>query len=414
VPQTERIAEETEATLEALAIPGFETLGGGANQAGGRAYNERLAISLIRLNGPLPKAELARLTGLSAQTLSLIVRRLEGDGLLTPMPPIKGRIGQPSVPYALRPNGAFSLGVKIGRRSADVMLCDFEGRVRARAHRTYSWPNPSDVLGFIAEAIADMRRSHRADQRYAGVGIAMPFELWKWADEVDAPPAALDGWRTIDVVADIGRRTGLPVYLANDASAACGAELAYSHRGSSIDMLYLFIGSFIGGGVVLDGRVVQGRTGNAGALGSMPVFTDGRRSQLIRHASLITLERSLLAEGKDARDVLDPNSDWSRFGGTLLRWIDRAAETLAQAVVAATATIDFAQVCIDGALPRDVLDRLVSRLQEEVARHDLQGLSSFEIRAGRIGSDARVLGGAMLPLNENFACGQDVLLKATG
>ncbi len=389
----------------------FSGLGGGANQAGGRAYNERLTISLIRLNGPLPKAELARLTGLSAQTLSQIVRRLEADGLLVAQAPLRGRIGQPSVPYALNPMGALSFGVKIGRRSTDVVLCDLHGRILDRDRRTYDYPLPDDVVGFIAKVVTRMQRRHLA-QRFAGIGIAMPFELWKWANEVDAPHGSLDAWRGMDIAEILSQRSGLPAYVANDGSAACGAELHFSHRGSNIDLLYVFIGSFAGGGVVLNGSLYQGRTGNAGALGSMPIVHRGERSQLIHHASLLMLEKRLGKEGGNPALLQDADADWSVLGSALDDWLEQSAEALASTIVAGVSVIDFNEVCIDGALPRPVLKRLVDAVRLAISDHDLQGLGTFEIRAGQLGTDARALGGAMLPIMENYSCGQDVLLKS--
>src|SRR5258708_32453946 len=92
----------------------------GTHQSGMRAYNERLVLSLIRRHGSLPKAEIARLTGLSAQTITVIMRALERDGLVIKQARQRGKIGQPSVPFALDPEGAFSLGLKIGRRSSDL------------------------------------------------------------------------------------------------------------------------------------------------------------------------------------------------------------------------------------------------------------------------------------------------------
>ena len=97
----------------------------GSNHVGMRQFNERVVLQAVRLNGSLPKADLARLTGLTAQTIGLITTRLEDDGLLLRQDRVRGRIGQPSVPMALNPDGAFSLGIKIGRRSADWLLVDF-------------------------------------------------------------------------------------------------------------------------------------------------------------------------------------------------------------------------------------------------------------------------------------------------
>ncbi|HET7714638.1 MAG TPA: winged helix-turn-helix domain-containing protein, partial [Bauldia sp.] len=90
----------------------------GTNQSGVRLYNERLVLSLIRRHESLPKAEIARLTGLSPQTITIIMRALEADGLVVKRNRQRGKVGQPSVPFALNPDGALSLGVKVGRRSA--------------------------------------------------------------------------------------------------------------------------------------------------------------------------------------------------------------------------------------------------------------------------------------------------------
>src|SRR5262245_624896 len=114
----------------------------GGSQSGVRLYNERLVLSLIRRYGSLPKAEIARVTGLSAQTASVIVKQLEADGLLLRQRPQRGRIGQPPVPLSLNPDGAYSIGLKVGRRSADLVLIDLLGKVRASLHRTYRYPEP--------------------------------------------------------------------------------------------------------------------------------------------------------------------------------------------------------------------------------------------------------------------------------
>lgn len=114
----------------------------GTTQSGVRLYNERLILSLIRRHRSLAKVEIARLTGLSTQTTTVIINRLEADGLLLAGEPQRGRIGQPSVPYSLNPDGAFGLGLVIGRRSSDLVLMDFIGSIRARRRTIYSFPCP--------------------------------------------------------------------------------------------------------------------------------------------------------------------------------------------------------------------------------------------------------------------------------
>jgi hypothetical protein len=146
----------------------------GANQAGVRLYNERLLLSLVRRFGPLSKIEVARLTGLSVQSTSAIMNRLQADGLLKREAPLRGRVGQPTIPMSLDPEGAYSLGLKIGRRSCDLVLIDFRGAIRQRARRTYAFPTPAMILDFVRSALPSVADSLSARQRrrIAGLGVA--------------------------------------------------------------------------------------------------------------------------------------------------------------------------------------------------------------------------------------------------
>src|SRR5690606_22145062 len=149
----------------------------------------------------LAKSDIARMTGLSAQTVSVIMRELEEDGLLVRQEPVRGRIGQPSIPMALAPDGAFFIGLKIGRRSAELVLIDFLGNVRSMKRHSYRYPAPRETVAFVAGAIAEARKAlgPAQDQRIAGLGIAVPFQLWNWADAAGAPPAIMEEWRNLDI-----------------------------------------------------------------------------------------------------------------------------------------------------------------------------------------------------------------------
>ena len=87
-----------------------------------RNPNERIILSLLQRNGPTPGSDLARQTGLSAQTISVILRKLKSDGLTRQCKPVRGKVGKPSVPIALNPLGALSVGCKLGRRSCDLSV----------------------------------------------------------------------------------------------------------------------------------------------------------------------------------------------------------------------------------------------------------------------------------------------------
>ena len=102
----------------------------GSNQIGLGQYNERLILSLVRREPGIAKAELARITKLTPQTISVIVNRFIEDGFIVTGKKQRGKVGKPSVGLLLNPEGAFSIGVKIGRRSLDVILMAFDGTIK--------------------------------------------------------------------------------------------------------------------------------------------------------------------------------------------------------------------------------------------------------------------------------------------
>lgn len=386
----------------------------GTTQSGARLYNERLALSLIRQHGSLPKAEIARLTGLSAQTVSVIIRQLEEEGLLLRETPQRGKVGQPLVPFALDPDGAFSIGLKVGRRSGDLMLMDLAGRVRKTLHQPYRFPAPDELLRFVEKGLAELTAELkvRQRQRIAGLGIAAPFELWNWQEETGTAPHVAEAWRNFDLTEAISRLCDWPVHFCNDATAACAAELLFGRNGERRDFAYFYVGYFIGGGIVQNGNLLQGRSGNAGALGSFPVpDSRGGTLQLIRTASFSVLER-MLGEARKNQNMLWQNAeDWSGAEPELSSWIEEAARGLAIASAGVASVIEADAVIIDGAMPPAIRARLATKTREALSLLNLQGITSFDILEGSIGADARVLGAASLPLFANFIIDRDILFK---
>ncbi|MBB3311738.1 putative NBD/HSP70 family sugar kinase [Rhizobium sp. BK196] len=387
---------------------------GGANQVRVRAYNERLVLSLVRLYGALSKADIARRSGLSAQTVSVIMRVLEKEGLLLRGDPVRGRVGQPSIPMHLNPDAVYSFGLKMGRRSADLVLMDFVGRIRMQLHRTYAYPLPHEILAFVTSGIQELesRLDEKQRSRIAGLGIAAPFELWNWAEEVGAPAGAMEVWRDVDLQTDIAARVPHPVFLQNDATSACGAELVFGVGPSYPDFVYFFIGSFIGGGIVLNSAIFSGRTGTAGAIGPLPVRgKNGETKQLLEIASIFVLENMLRERGIDPEPLWYSADDWVDFGEPMESWIQDTAKALAQAIVAAASIVDFSAAVIDGGFPAWVRSRVVQATIDEAAKLDLQGVVMPEIIEGAVGAQARAIGGASLPIFARYLTDQNVLFK---
>lgn len=390
----------------------------GSSQGGLRQYNERVVLQALRLHGALPAAELARLTHLTAQTISMITKRLLDDGLLLKGAPLRGKVGQPSVPLSLNPDGAFSVGVKVGRRSLDVLLLDFAGQARERWSIGYDFPDPDELLPEIGARLQDIRRVLGPDRhpRLQGIGIAAPLQLSAWREMLGADPATAAKWDRTDLRAEVEALSGLPVQLVKDTAAACVAELVAGRGRALKSFLYVFVDTFIGGGLVLDSHLRAGLNGNAGAIGSLPLglAREDRPAQLLSVASLHNLEQAWAEAGLDSdvagqdRALLEPWAPVTR------RWLDEAGAAVAFAVDSAACLLDLEAVILDGSFSAALREALRTTVQGSLDRHDWRGVVRPAVLSGTIGSDARALGGALLPLYANFAPDRELFLKTAG
>lgn len=403
------LSERSESGAAATAGTPGGPRGRGADQTGLRDWNERLVLSLVRRHGALSKAQIARRAQLSAQGVASIVGRLEARGLLARGEAQRGQVGQPAIPFRIRADGAHALGLEIGRRSAEMVCLDFAGGVLGAETIRYRWP---DVEAVIAFARGAARRLSPPSRPLAGLGVALPGELWNWQDATGAPPGALESWRTIDLRGALSVATGLEVTVENDATAACGADLL-ARSGAETDFLYVFVGAFVGGGVVLGGSVFPGPSANAGALGPLPIPVEGGTGQLLDVASLIVLERAIAAS-PGSPPYLFGSEDWpvgGEAGAIATRWLARCADALAHAMVSACSIIDFEAVIIDGALPPEVRARLVRAVGESLSRLDLRGLRAPRLLEGAVGARAPAIGAATLALRERYLLNADAIHK---
>ena len=400
-----------------LDAPGAEPLRPhGSSQGGVRQYNERVVLQAIRQHGAMAGADLARLTRLTAQTVSLITKRLLDDGLLLKGEPVRGKVGQPSVPLALDADGAYSIGIKVGRRSMDMLLVDFAGEVRQRASLRYAFPDPDELLPEIAQQVKAFKRALPAArrERLQGIGIAAPLSLGGWHQLLGADPAVADKWNHVDLSARVGRATGLPVHFVKDTAAACVAELVAGRGRSVRSFLYIFVDTLIGGGLVIDSHLRSGLHGNAGAVGSLALGAPapGRPpAQMLSVASLLNLEAYYREAGLDPAAAQDERALQPPWEPQTQRWLAQAAPAIARAVNHAACLLDLDGVILDGSFGRPLLAALQARVEQALEGCNWEGVARPALRAGTIGSDARALGGALLPLYANFAPDRDLFLK---
>ena len=395
--------------------------GQGSNSVQVRQYNERVILTLLRRLGEASKADLARHAKLTNNTAGQIVRDLEEQHLVRTGGKRSGARGQPATILHLNPEGAYSVGFKLGRRSMDALLVDFAGRVIERRRLERAFPMPEEAVAFASESVAGLRRliSGSASKRLAGLGVAMPYNLGSWQRELDIPLAAYRRWNEFDLGGALAEATGLEVFVENDGTAAAVAELFQGQDRSLDDFLYVFVGAALGGGVVLGGDYRRGVNANAGDIGLMPTspsrlgsapHADGKPEIALTRASVNALIRHLRANGEavEGREQLEGLLE--RGHPALDEWLDDAADALVLPLLSAARVLDVAAVVIDGTLPRTILDQLIERITVALAAASPESREPPRILRGTVGRDAPAMGAAILPLHLNFSSSRDILL----
>lgn len=377
----------------------------GANQSRMRAHNERLLLTALRFEGPTPGGQLAKTLGLSAQTVSNIIRDMEEDGVLQRGRPLRGRVGKPSVPMCLAAEGAYSFGLKIGRRTTDLAMMNLHGDVVDALRLTHRYPMPGPVMAFLEEGMAQMTDALRPHvrSRICGLGVAAPFELWHWSAEFNAPRAEFLEWKNFDIAQEVARFSPLPVTVLNDATAACRAEHSFGRGKEFRDYAYFFVGAFVGGGIVLNNGVVEGGRGNAGALGSLQTSDgSGRPALLLDTASIRHLEADLTSRGLLNDEIARKPEAWHAHPRVVRNWINMTASELARAALSVCAVVDFEAVLVDGTFPDFVRQSLVAQMEAEIVRFDRRGILPPKIVAGTVGEAAGVMGAAFRPIESQY------------
>lgn len=395
--------------------------GQGSNSAQLRLFNERVILTALRRLGEASKADLARMANLTNNTAGQIVRELEDQRLVRSVGKRMGSRGQPATLLCLDPEGAFAIGVKLGRRSVDALLVDFGGTVVARRRQERSFPLPEEALQLIlaeVEALTAEIPAARRD-RLAGLGLAIPYNLGSWTRELGISSQTYRAWNGFDIGARVARAVPMPVFVENDGTAVAVAELFQGHGRELDDFVCIYVGTATGGGVVLGGQYRRGPTGNAGDVGLMPTGPSrlatapqpaGAYDILLDRASVAALIRHLEGHGVSIpnRAALDAAID--DHPAMVGEWLEDCCEALVLPVLSAARLLDTGAVIIDGDLPRPLVVRLVERLTTLLEQDAPESRLPPKLLIGTLGPGGAALGAALLPLHLNYSPTHELLI----
>jgi predicted NBD/HSP70 family sugar kinase len=239
-----------------------------------RALNEQLLLDHIRTSGPYSRADLARVSGLSKPTVSLALANLERAGLIRLAGQRTGLPGRTALLYEVRPEAGFVLGLDIGLRYLRGAVADLAGEVRVRlsapVHATTLGDRVAELVALADELCARVGIT-RAEVTQTVVGSPGVYDPQR---DLMALTGCLPGWDQPEAIAGLRSAFGPALAIENDADAAALAERALGVGQEADDFAFVHVGTGIGMGLVLGGRLHRGVHGVAGEIAFMPLGGD--------------------------------------------------------------------------------------------------------------------------------------------
>lgn len=369
--------------------------------SGLRLNNERAVLTAVASNPEESAAQIARRTGLGPQSVSRILGGLEQSGLIMRGDARSGQRGQPPVPISLDPNGVFCLGCEIGLRHLNILIRNLGGEVLGEHRRDYAFPD----AGTIAKEVASLAKlllgavPEQFLHRVLGIGLAVPANFAHNIELVGGSAADVQAWQDLDLAAEIERESGLRVFRHNDGNAACWAELGAHAPPRPSNIAYFLVGTFVAAGLIAEGRLWEGPTGNSANLGSM-IVTDrsGKPNFVHLIASLMALEARLVAAGKAVPTGNPEYWDWEALEPQASDWLDEAGRALAKTIANTFAVMEFSVAIVDGVMPRPIVDKLVAAVRLRSDELPVLTVHKPRIEEGRLGSGAPARGAAAKPI----------------
>lgn len=244
-----------------------------------RTASREAALDMIRLSpGGLARSELAALLQVSRSAVTAIVDELLERGLVQEGACRESRGGRRAVPLHIKCDAGALVGVDIGATHISMILSDLGAHILAEAETPWAIAQgPEACLQRLGEMLTDLLRETRDRcPPLCAMGVGVPGPVVANRGVVIAPPI-MPGWDGFPIRQRLEDLLGLPVSLHNDAELGALGEWAYGAGRGVQDMVYVKVGTGIGAGLLLNGRIYRGVTGTAGEIGHITIQQDGPR-----------------------------------------------------------------------------------------------------------------------------------------
>ena len=363
-----------------------------------RAINERTVLELIHNRGPLSRAQVARVSGLSKPTVSLALSGLLTARLVCEVGRSHGDRGPSAVLYELNPSAGWVVGIDVGRKWVRAAIADISVKVVARRDeraRVTSQRSLIGQIGAIAHRLAGEAGVAWSQVTQATLGSPGVFDP---ARGYVAMAPNLPGWGRHGLVEAVRAELGSSVTFENDVNLAALAERNHGLGRNLRNFVLLSVGTGIGLALIVDGQLRRGAHGAAGEIAYMPIGPGDPKDPANRRRG--ALEESAAAAGivREAKHLgmrgpLSAEAVFSaarRGNRTARRVVEIEAQRLALAIATITPVLDPELVVLGGGVGRN------GDLLLEPIEHELRQLLAFrpKVAVSALGDDA-VLQGAV-------------------
>lgn len=337
--------------------------------------NGRTVLELIAADGPMSRAQIARVTGMSKPTASITLSRLLQSGIVREAGFSTGRKGPAAVLYDLNPRAGGVVAVDLTRSRIRLAVADLSGKVRARADE----PTRVRSAAGLIEHVGRLARStaRRAGTPWRTVNCCVIGTPGVVSDETRSLLLAdtLPGWGRPGVVDALRRNLGTPVIVDNDVDLAAIGELRVGGARGVDDFVFVSIGTGIGMGLILGGRLYRGAHGAAGEIGYLPLGEAARAAhhapgRLEDAAGTEAMVRNAHDRGMSGRLTVRRIFDAARAGDRRAqRVVADEAVRVADAVAAIVPVVDPALVVLGGeiGLEADLLLKAIEARLVEIS-----------------------------------------------
>lgn len=377
-----------------------------------RQLSRRSVFEALLHRSPISRADLAKVTSLSKQTMSEVIDDFLQQGLVRSVGRTSGNVGRTAVLYELSPEGGHVLGIDLGARRLTVALADIAGRVLAEADeptdsRGGAWT--LDQIGRLSDRLT--RDNHTHPSRIRSIVMATPGVVNPKSGAIEMAPN-ITGLDHLNVVGLLSEKLRSPVVLENDINLALLGEIWHGCAQNLDNVAFLALGSGVGLGLYVNGRLVRGENGAAGEIGYLPIGGDPLQAESRIQGCLEyqvgatgVVRRYLAAGGSDVeseRSVFERAQSGDAVAAGV---VDETARMIGLAAATVVATVDPQLLVLGGSVGSrpDFAAKVASMLLQLTPR-------PVEVRTSTLGRRAGVVGALSVALrrlhDEFFGVGE--------